>query len=173
MAEPFIGEIRMFGFGWTPRDWARCDGALLEIQQNSALYALLGNRYGGNGTTNFALPDMRGRAPVHPGQDIGDAQAGGYESVPLTLDQIPAHNHPVLAASENGTTDDPGGAFPANYVDRNGNARDAFAPSAANPASLEPGTVSTTGGSEAHPNMQPYMGLNFCIALKGLWPSRS
>lgn len=176
MSEPFIGEIRMVGFTYAPQGWALCDGQLLSIAQNSALFALLGTTYGGNGQTTFALPDFRGRVPLHPGQGPGLSpyvlgQSSGVETVTLTTNQMPAHSHTVAANSNPGEVESPSGYFPAAIADPNsGSPLNAFA-SSANTA-MNPAMVSAAGGNQPHTNLQPSLCVNFIIALEGIFPSR-
>lgn len=170
MADPFLGEIRLFGFGFPPQGWAKCDGALLQISQNNALYALIGTRYGGDGKTNFNLPDMRGRVPLHRSSVYGIGQKGGSEGVALTNDTMPAHNHPVLGASAGGD------AFKGGNTKSLATSTDATDPiyqPPANLAAMNAGVISTTGGGQSHNNMQPGLVINFCIATTGLFPPRS
>ncbi|MEC4750559.1 tail fiber protein [Methylomicrobium sp. Wu6] len=177
MAEAFLGEIRMVGFNYAPQGWALCDGQVLSISQNTALFALLGTTYGGNGQTTFALPDLRGRVPVHPGQGPGLSpyvlgQSSGVEAVSLNAAQIPAHSHPVAANSNSGGADSPIGNFPAAITDPNSGASiNAFATTAN--GAMNPGVVGVTGGSQPHTNLQPSLCVNFIIALQGIFPSRS
>jgi microcystin-dependent protein len=178
MAQPFLGEIRTFPWAFAPRGWALCTGSLLSIQQNSALFALLGIQYGGNGTTTFALPDLRGRGIVHQGvaADGGSYVQGtlaGTETVSLTPQMIPAHVHFIVANAD--TADkakpDPGPYYLAKANLPSGTAGEIYAPFA-NPVTLAPGAVAMTGGNVPHANMQPFLVLNFCIALAGIFPSR-
>lgn len=170
MAEYFIGEIRVFGFPFPPRGWAACNGQLLPISQNQALYALLGTDYGGNGTTNFALPNLQGRMPMGTGQAqygayITRGQVGGREFVTLTTSQIPQHVHTISTASNApGDRTTGANAFPAA-------ARGHYAPSA--DTVLASSALSTTGGNLPHENRPPLSVLNFCIATSGIYPPRS
>ena len=169
MADPFIAEIRILPTNFAPKGWAFCDGQILPISQNTALFSLLGTTYGGDGKSNFALPSLQGRAPMHPGQgpgltlhDLGEA--GGEETVTLTQAQMPNHTHPLMADSGLPTTGNPTGAVLAS-------------PAALRKYSaaldLEPmAPVASTGGGQAHNNMQPYLTLSFCIALQGVFPPR-
>ncbi len=178
MSDPFVGEIKMVGFNYAPRGWAFCNGQVMSIAQNTALFSLLGTTYGGNGTTTFALPDLRSRVPIHPGQGTGlspyvQGQLGGTENVTLTQQQMPAHNHLINASKESGTAASPANASLAV----------ASVPSTGDPVStyntgpldvtLSSGTVSTIGGSQPHPNIQPYLCVYFIIALQGIFPSRN
>lgn len=169
MVEPFIGEIRLFGFGYAPQGWATCDGQLLNISQNQALYALIGTTYGGNGTTNFNLPDLRGRTMLHRGSSYMEGREGGIETVALSAtSQLPAHTHALNANSAAGGTNVPQGNVPAAVAITD---QFAYATAKASPAAVFPSLTST--GGAAHDNMQPSLTLNFCIALTGLFPSRS
>jgi microcystin-dependent protein len=163
MAEPFLSEIRIFSFSFAPRGWALCGGQLLPINQNQALFSLLGTTYGGDGRVNFALPDLRGRVPVHEGTGHTLGQRAGAESHTLNLNETPAHTHLVRASSNSGNTPVPTNNFLAA-------ANNVYRP-ADNPTALSSGTVLNVGGSQAHPNMQPFLTLNFCIALQGIFPS--
>jgi microcystin-dependent protein len=176
MSEFFIGQVMMAGFGFAPRFWAQCNGQLLPINQNQALFSLLGTQYGGNGTTNFALPDLRSRTPVGyassvdpswqpPSVQIG--QASGVESVTLLSTNLPAHTHTANASTASGTTRNPSNAsFAATPVALHG-------PSSGPLVPLNPGTLAPAGSNQPHPNMQPYAAINFCIALSGIFPSRN
>ena len=165
MAEPFLAEIRMTSFGFPPKGWALCNGQLLPINQNQALFSLLGTTYGGDGRVNFALPDLRGRAPVHFGSEVSLGQRGGAEAVTLQQDHLPAHGH-LKATSNQATSATPGGKVLAN-APRRGVA--AFAAPDGQVVMPGPGPV---GGGQAHQNMQPSLALNFVIALQGIFPSR-
>jgi len=170
MADPFLGEIRLFGFGILPQGWARCDGALLQISQNNALYTLLGIRYGGDGRTNFNLPDLRGRVPLHRGTGYTIGQMGGSEGVALTNDTMPAHNHPAFGTTVGGD------AFKGGNTKSLATSTDATDPiyqPPANLAAMSADVISTTGGGQSHNNMQPSLVINFCIATTGIYPPRS
>jgi microcystin-dependent protein len=172
MSEPFVGEIRMFGFGFAPQGWAQCNGELLAINQNQALFSLLGTTYGGDGTTTFALPDLRSRVPVGQGQGPGlssyaEGQAGGAETVTLAATQMPGHTHPVKASSSAAGSDQPGGralARPASHI---------YTAKPDSSTVMNPDMIGDAGGSQPHDNVQPYLAVNFCIALFGIFPSRS
>lgn len=170
MSEPFLGEVRMVGFNFAPRGWAFCDGQILPINQNQSLYSLLGTTYGGDGRTSFALPDLRGRTPIHAGRSNGGdehrlGQKSGEETHTLDVAEIPQHRHEVRASSANADAPIPQGNVlaAANNVYRD----------TRNLTGLRPGAIGSTGGGQAHENMQPYLAINFCIALQGLLPSRN
>ena len=174
MADPFVAEIRIFPFNFAPTGWAFCDGQLMPLSQNTALFSLLGTTYGGDGKSNFALPNLQGSAPMHPGQgpglslhDLGET--GGSDTVTLLEAEVPAHSHGVLAQSVplGGVTTPAGNTLsrPAS-----GNLYDATAPTAVPMAGQ---ALQTTGGSQPHNNLQPYLTLSFCIALQGVFPPRS
>ena len=174
MSEPFIGEIRMVGFNFAPRGWALCDGQLLSISQNTALFALLGTTYGGDGRTTFALPDLRGRVPVHNGNGPGLSSypigtRGGVEAVTLTANQIPPHNHAANAAGPAGNSNDAIGNI---WADDAGVSSATYS-SAAATGTMRGNAIGNTGGGQAHENRQPYLAINFVIALVGLYPSRN
>ena len=167
--DPYIGEIRCFSFGWAPTGWFLCNGQVLAIQQYQALFSLIGTTYGGNGTTNFQLPDLRGRVPLGFGQGAGLANydlggAGGVEQVTLVSGQLPAHNHAV-AASATASSKNPSGALPAATPDGStyGTSAD---------LSMSPTMVTGGGQGQAHENRQPYLGVCWCIAWTGIYPSR-
>jgi len=164
VAEPFLSEIRLMSFDFPPKGWALCDGQLLPINQNQALFSLLGTAYGGDGRVTFALPDLRGRVPVKEGSEMIRGQKLGAPSVTLTQDQLPKHTHMVQASSNAaGTQSDPSGALLAPVNGGYG------APAALTP--LEASSVTSVGGGQPHDNMQPYLTLSFCIALTGIFPS--
>lgn len=166
MAEPFLAEIRLFAFGLTPQGWARCNGQFLPINQNQALFALLGTQYGGDGRTTFALPDYRGRTPIHVGAGFIAGQRGGAPSHTVTLAQLPSHTHAVRAStSTTAGTSAPSG----RYLGRGNNV---YSDSPAT-GTLSPATVVSVGGSQPHLNMQPFLALSYCIALQGIFPSQS
>ena len=171
MSEPFIGEIKMVGFGFAPRGYALCNGQLLSIAQNTALFSLLGTTYGGNGQTNFALPDLRSRVPIHQGQGPGLSsynlgQVSGTETVTLNSQQLPPHNHTVNA-SATATSKSPANNFPS--------VTGAGSSYAATPdgTTMNPGMTTGGGGGQPHSNLQPSLCINFVIALQGIFPSRN
>ena len=163
MAEPFLSEIRLMSFNFAPKGWAMCNGQLLPINQNQALFALLGTTFGGDGRVNFALPDLRGRAPMHVGSGHNLGERAGEENHTLTQAEMPQHTHGVNAAKQDANTNLPAGSLPAI-------AANAYAPPSAL-TTLAAGTVGNVGGSQPHTNQQPYLTLNFCIALQGIFPS--
>ena len=169
MSDPFIGEIRIFAGNFPPNGWLFCDGQLLPISENDALFVLLGTTYGGDGQETFAVPDLRGRVPVHQGTGTSGTnyvigESGGVESVTLTTAQIPSHTHPFLASSNSGST-----AAPDNAVVGSGTSVTIFRPGGAAVA-MAPQSIAPTGGSQPHDNMQPYLCLNYIISLFGLFP---
>ena len=175
MAEPFIGEIKLFGFGFAPRNYVACDGRLLPVNQYQALFSLLGTRYGGNGVQNFAIPDLRGRTPLHfAPATISIGIREGVEAVPLVQAQIPPHAHQLVGTNQTATQRPITGAAFANDVSL---PVDFYAPASTTAPSakvtLAPQTLASAGGSQPHNNMQPYQVLNFCIAVVGIFPSRN
>ena len=172
MPDPFIGEIRIFGFNFAPTGWAMCDGQLLPIAQYTALFSLLGTYFGGNGTSNFGLPDLRARVPISMGQGAGLSnyvlgQLGGAEAVALLAGQLPAHSHSVNASDGAPVLTRPAGAVPARA------SADIYASAPDGTTVMNAGMIASAGGNQPHPNMQPYLTLNFCIALQGVFPPRS
>ena len=171
--DPFIGEIKLVPYNFAPQGWALCQGQILPISQNTALFSLLGTTYGGNGQTTFALPDLRGRCIVHTGQGAGLSpvdlgEQAGVETVTLLLPQIPAHSHTFQVQGGNATDLGSSGNFAAKATGSVGNI---YGTSAG--ATFPPNTVQPTGGNQPHSNMQPYLVLNYCIALQGIFPQRS
>lgn len=165
MGTPFLGEIKLVSFNFPPRGWAFCDGLLLQINQNQALFSLLGTTFGGNGTTNFALPNLQGRTPIHVGSGHALGEIGGEQAHTLTIAEIPTHTHLVNAQSGNATTPIPAG----NLL---GAANNLYA-APTNLTALDATAVTGVGGDQAHLNMQPFLTLNFCIALQGAFPSQN
>lgn len=170
MSEPFLAEVRIVGFNFAPRGWAFCDGQILPINQNQSLYSLLGTTYGGDGRTSFALPDLRGRTPIHVGSSNGThhqlGSKSGEETHTLSAAEMPQHTHVFQGSTSDGTAAAP----VSNVLAKSPN------PFYHEPANLKPmhaGTITNAGGGQAHDNMQPYLALNFCIALQGLFPSRN
>ena len=171
MADPFIGEIKIVSFGFAPRGWAQCNGQVLPINQNQALFSLLGTTYGGDGRVNFALPDLRSRAPVHSGNGVTLGQLGGAESVTLGVNQLPAHSHVLSASSDVANASIPGAALPAAKP-RGGLNR--YAAAGSSNTALDRRSLTTApGGSQSHNNLQPYAVLNYVIALAGIFPSQT
>lgn len=172
MADPFVAEIRIYPFNFPPKGWAFCDGQLLPLSQNTALFSLLGTTYGGNGKSNFALPDLQGRAPMFDGQgpglslrDLGES--GGAESVTLLESEIPSHTHTMMGATFPGDS---------NQANQNVLARStgvALYGTAGGPVTMNPQMLTPAGSDLPHNNMQPYLTLNFCIALQGVFPPRT
>lgn len=164
MAEPFLSEIRIMSFGFPPKGWALCNGQLLPINQNQALFSLLGTTFGGDGRVNFALPDSRARVPIHVGSGHTLGERGGEAAHTLSIAELPTHMHALMGSSNTGSSQTGAGnvlgVVPGRiYTD------------AANLVSIQATTVTTVGGSQAHLNTQPYLGLTFCIALQGIFPS--
>jgi microcystin-dependent protein len=164
MSEPFLAEVRIVGFNFAPRGWAFCDGQILPIDQNQSLFSLLDTTYGGDGLTSFALPDLRGRTPIHVGNGHLQGQKGGEESHTLNAVEMPQHGHSARASSSNATSPLPQGNVLASANNVYGDPT--------NLTELHPQTVSSVGG-QSHENMQPFLALNFVIALQGLFPSRN
>lgn len=163
--EPFIGEIRVFSFGFIPRGWVACDGRLLQVRDHQALYSVVGNTYGGDGKINFAVPNLNGRAPIHPGSGIARGQAGGEEKHTLTIAEMPAHTHQVSGNSTLAKTISPQKAVWAKSADKS------FAEAPNTP--LHSSAISNAGSSQAHTNMQPYLVVQYCIAVDGIYPPRA
>lgn len=167
MAQPYVGEIRMFAGNFAPAGWMFCEGQLLPISEYETLFNLIGTTYGGDGQSTFALPDLRGRLPIHMGNGFTLAETGGVETVTLTVSQIPAHSHPMLASLDQGNTVNPGGnvlaatATATPYI--------TIPPT----APLSPQAVSSVGGSQPHTNFQPYLCVDFIISLFGIFPSQT
>jgi microcystin-dependent protein len=178
---PFLGQISILGCNFAPLGWALCQGQLLAINQNTALFSLLGVSFGGNGTTNFALPDLRSRAPIGVGQGPGLSanvigQAGGQETVPITASTYPTHSHALFAASSTASGNTPGGLIEAEgqSAARGGNVNLAlYSGSGTGTILATAALTAAAGGNQPHNNLQPYLALNFCIALQGIFPSRS
>ncbi|WP_348943786.1 tail fiber protein [Chitinibacter sp. FCG-7] len=174
MADPFVAEIRIFPFNFAPKGWAWCDGQLLPLSQNTALFSLLGTTYGGNGKSNFALPDLQGRTLMQPGQgpglslhDLGEQ--GGSETVILTEAQIPAHSHAMMATAAIGSSNSPQN----NALAIGAKATPLYSPTSSASGTMHPEALFVTGGDQAHNNMQPYLTCYFAIALQGVFPPRT
>lgn len=172
MAEPFLSEIRIFSFNFPPKGWAFCNGQSLPINQNQALFSLLGTVYGGNGQTTFNLPNLRGRAPISMGSGFTLGEAAGSSSVTINISQLPAHPHSTTAnlCIGGGVVNAALGDPTSNYWANNGKAQ--YSTSAPD-QTMHPSAVTNVGGSQPHTNMQPYLVLNFCIALQGIFPSQT
>lgn len=175
MADPFVAEIRIFPFNFAPKGWAFCDGQLLPLSQNTALFSLLGTTYGGDGKSNFALPNMQGNAPMHPGQgpglslhDLGET--GGSETVSLLESEIPSHAHFMRA--HNGDAADAQNPAPTTSIAQSAQGFAYQTNTSANLVTMNPSILAPAGGDQPHNNMQPYLTLNFCIALQGVFPPR-
>jgi microcystin-dependent protein len=170
MAEPFLTEIRIMSFGFPPKGWALCDGTLLPINQNQPLFALLGTTFGGNGQTNFGLPDLQGRTPIHMGGGHTLGERGGEQNHTLSISEIPTHVHVANASTALGNATTPQTNAVGNILAAGNNL---YTNPPSSLTSLLPGTLANVGGSQAHPNMQPYLTLSFCIALQGIFPSQT
>lgn len=174
MSEPFVGEIRMFAGNFAPRGWAFCDGQLLAVSQNDALFSLFGTIYGGDGRTSFGLPDLRGRVPMHQGTGPGLSprrlgSRGGLENVTITVNQLPSHNHNISASTAEANATSPAGTILAQSVEP---LRYVKADSDAAAATLNAQSIRGSGGSRSHTNLQPGLCINFIVALIGIYPSR-
>ncbi|MFO1304130.1 MAG: tail fiber protein [Burkholderiales bacterium] len=165
MAEPFLAEVRMMSFVFAPKGWALCDGQLLPINQNQALFSLLGTTFGGDGRVNFGLPDLRGRVPIHVGSGHVLGERGGEQGHTLSIAEMPTHTHFLNGSSTPAETNVPAGAYLAQ-------ANNAYAPPT-DLVALSPTSIANVGGSQAHLNMQPFLTISFCIALQGIFPSQT
>ena len=163
MSEPFLGEIKMISWNYPPKGWAFCNGQQLAINQNQALFSILGTTYGGNGQTTFALPNLQARLPLHVGNGFNLGQSAGELAHTLVITELPAHNHILQGTAANGDT-----PLPTTLA----NANNLYSTAAPN-TTLTPGSIGNTGGTQAHDNMSPYLVLNFIIALQGIFPSRN
>jgi microcystin-dependent protein len=164
MAQPYVGEIRMFGGNFAPAGWMFCEGQLLPISENETLFNLIGTTYGGDGQSTFALPDLRGRLPIHQGNGFILAETGGVEEVTLTVQQIPAHSHPLLASGAVGNQVNPTGALTSNSQGAVPYIEDVTT------LNMSPQAISPVGGSQPHTNFQPYLCVSFIISLFGIFP---
>lgn len=164
MSTPFLGEIKIFSFGFAPKGWAMCNGQLMPINQNQALFSILGTTYGGDGRTTFALPNLQGRVPVYVGKGITLGASGGEQTHTLTLNELPAHTHTPIGSTRSPTSGNPTGALWASQ------SSGGYLPTAN--AAMNSASILTAGASQAHDNMSPYLVLNFCIALQGIFPPR-
>ena len=167
MSTPFMGEMRIVSFNFAPKGWALCNGQFMPINQNQALFSLFGTMYGGNGQTTFALPDFRGRVPIHYGSGFTEGQAGGQEFHTIIQSEMPAHQHFLNAQPAAATVVDPTGNFLADISTK------AYGSFGNQMTTLLPGSVSNVGGSQPHENRQPFLVLNFCVALSGIFPSQN
>jgi microcystin-dependent protein len=169
MAEPFLGEIKMLSFSFAPKGWAMCNGQLLPINQNQALFSILGTTYGGNGIQTFALPNLQGRVPMHVGNGFVLGQSGGELSHTLVLAEIPAHTHVPVGSSNPPSVASPAGAY---WPTTDGGSYSSTAGTTLAPGPIDP-AIAPAGGSQPHENRSPFLTLNFCIALSGIFPSRN
>ena len=169
MSTPFLGELRVVAYTFAPRGWAMCNGQLLAINQNQALFAILGTTYGGNGQTNFGLPNFQGRAPIHIGNGFALGQSGGEENHTLIQTEMPQHHHNVSGSSASGNTQT---AVGSTWAVEGSNTTFIYSNDSAS-AQMGPTAIGAAGGSQPHNNMQPYLVLNFTIALQGIFPSRN
>ncbi len=167
MAEPFIGEIRMFGGNFAPQGWAFCDGRILPISENTALFSLIGTFYGGDGQSTFGLPDLRSRVPIHQSSSFPLAASGGEENVTLQVAQLPSHTHTMQVSSDTGTKSNPSGAAPA------ASASVSLYKSATPATALSPAALGAAGSDQPHTNIQPFLCVSFIISLFGIFPSRN
>jgi len=165
VSTPYLSEIRIMSFNFAPKGWAFCNGQTLPINQNAALFSLLGTTFGGNGQTTFNLPNLQGRMPIHFGNGFDLGQSAGTEAVSLIAAQMPAHAHPVIARNDDANTNAPAGNFWAKQ------GSSAFDP--ASNSAMSASAITSIGGSQPHNNMSPYLVVNFCIALVGVFPSRN
>ena len=170
--DPYLGEIKLWALTYAPTGWALCNGAILQVAQNQALFSLIGNKYGGNGTTTFALPDLRGRVPVHCGS-LQNGSNGGEESVTLTANQVPQHNHPVGIYNDSGDQLNGLGRTIAKPASLSGGDLNLFATGTLPNTAINSATVDSQGANGLHPNMQPYLTLNYFIATQGIYPPRN
>ncbi len=167
MAQPYVGEIRMFAGNFAPAGWMFCEGQLLPISEYETLFNLIGTTYGGDGQSTFALPDLRGRVPIHFGNGFTLAETGGVETITLTVSQIPAHSHPLLASSSPGTSNTPVSNLTAESASINTYIQDVTN------SNMSPSAVTSIGGSQPHDNFQPYLCVDFIISLFGIFPSQT
>ena len=165
--DPFLGEVRIMSFNFAPKGWALCNGQLMQISQNQALFALLGTTYGGNGTTTFALPNLQGRVPLHVGGQFTQGQSGGEENHTLNIGEMPGHTHvPQGSTTADSATTPVGNTWGQNATGKFSNNFNGL-------VAMNAALIGNTGGSQGHPNMSPFLTLNMCIALQGIFPSRN
>jgi microcystin-dependent protein len=169
MAQPYIGEIRMFGGNFAPAGWMFCEGQLLPISENETLFNLIGTTYGGDGQSTFGLPDLRGRLPMHQGGGFTLAETGGAEEVTIAVNTMPSHSHPFLASTKTGTSSNPGG----NVLDQTSGTISMYIDGQAPDGPMAAGVISGIGGSQPHTNFQPYLCVDFIISLFGIFPSQT
>jgi len=169
MSEPFLCEIKIMSFGFAPQGWAQCNGQLLPINQNQAMFALLGTTYGGDGRTTFALPDLRGRAPMHVGNGHTLGERAGEQAHTLSMGEMPVHVHVEQATPAPASTNTPTPSV--GLAQSTGSAL--YGPADRNAVAMAPNAIGNVGGSQPHPNMEPYLTLTFCIALQGIFPSQN
>jgi len=167
MSTPFIAEIKIISWNFAPKGWAFCNGQFLPINQNQALFSILGTTYGGNGQTTFALPDLRGRAPLHFGDGLTEGERAGEEAHTLNMNEMPLHTHQLTASSSDGDSIDPTGRLLAREVGKT------YITALQSPVTLSPESVTSVGGSQPHQNTMPFLTLNLVIALQGIFPSRN
>lgn len=169
MAQPYVGEIRMFAGNFAPAGWMFCEGQLLPISEEETLFNLIGTTYGGDGQSTFALPDLRGRIPIHQGNGFTLAQTGGVEQVILTVNQIPSHSHSMVVSLDTGTGTNPGG----NVLDQTAGSIFMYIDGQLPDGQMAAGMLSSDGGGQAHSNFQPYLCVDFIISLFGIFPSQT
>lgn len=170
MSEPFMAEIKIVSFNFPPKYWAKCEGALLSISQNQALFSLIGTTYGGNGSTTFALPNLSGRLPIHTGNSFTLGSSGGATTETLSVSQLPPHSHPVLGSSSGGAAAPSSAVLPGTPA--TANPPKDYATGGV-PVEMHASGIGTAGGGQPHDNVQPSLGLNFIIALQGIYPSQA
>jgi microcystin-dependent protein len=178
MTQPFLGQIQSFGFGFAPIGWAFCNGQIMSIAQNTALFSLLGTMYGGNGQTTFALPNLQSRVPMHSGTYLGvsyqQGEVAGEEQVTLDLSSMPMHNHTFFGTTDNANKPQPtDGSVLANVLKGGGGTPDSYYAPDATTQPINVSSLATVGGNLPHTNIQPYLTINWCIALRGIFPSRN
>jgi microcystin-dependent protein len=174
MTQPFLGQVQPYGFGFSPRSWALCNGQLLSIAQNTALFSLIGTYYGGNGQTTFALPNLQSRTPMHQGTYVGNnyviGEEAGEETITLNLAELPAHNHGFLGLASAADSKKPNAGY--EFASSSSGTNAYYAPDAS-PQPINSGTVLPYGNNQAHTNLQPYVAINWCICMAGIYPSRN